>query len=94
MGELLDPGESLDLYAANGEPLPYDGWVELTVNLTGNDNPNLEIQVPFLVSQVPFTQPLLGSNILREMMKGQASSESAPLMLVNLLQKALGVKVE
>lgn len=94
LGELLDPGESLDLYAANGEPLPYDGWVELTVNLTGNDNPNLEIQVPFLVSQVPFTQPLLGSNILREMMKGQASSESAPLMLVNLLQKALGVKVE
>lgn len=46
--DLLDPGEKLDLYAANGQTIPYDGWVELTVNLPGNDNPNLDIQVPSL----------------------------------------------
>ena len=62
--ELLDQGESLNVYAANGQSIPYDGWVELTVNLMGNDNPNLAIQVPFLVSQLSLPQPLLGANVL------------------------------
>lgn len=94
LDELLDPGEDLDLYAANGEPLPYDGWVELMVNLIGNDDPNLTIQVPFLVSQVPFPQPLLGSNVLREMIKGQGSSADIPDTVISLLRTALGVEGE
>lgn len=49
--ELLGDSE-LDLTAANGEPIPYDRWVELTFNLPGNDDPNLAIRVPFLVSSV------------------------------------------
>lgn len=64
--ELLDPGETLDVYAANGHPILYDEWAELTVNLTGNDNPNLAMQVPFLVSHLPLLQPLLGANVLYE----------------------------
>ncbi len=92
--QLLDPGESLDLYAANGQSIPYDGWVELTVNLTGNDNPNLAIQVPFLVSQLPLPQPLLGANVLQEMINGQESSAEAHAMVTSLLRKALGVEEE
>jgi len=92
--ELLGPGEGLDLYVANGEPLPYDGWVELTVNLPGNDNPNFAIQVPFLVSQVQLPQPLLGSNVLREVIDGQEYSADVPATVANLLRKALDVEEE
>lgn len=90
--ELLDPGESLDLYAANGQSIPYDGWVELTINLPGNDNPNLAIQVPFLVSQLPLPQPLLGSNVLDEMINGPRSSADTCAMVISLLRKALGME--
>ncbi len=60
--ELLE-GE-LGVYAVTGHAVRYSGWVELTVNLAGNDNPNLTIQAPFLVSQLPLPQPLLGANVL------------------------------
>lgn len=89
--ELLDPDESLDLYAANGQPVPYDGWVELIVNLPGNANPNFTIQVPFLVSQSHLPQPLLGSNMFVEMINGRQSSADRLAVVISLLQKALSV---
>ena len=95
--ELLDQGESLNVYAANGQSIPYDGWVELTVNLMGNDNPNLAIQVPFLVSQLSLPQPgrtLLGANVLQEMINGQESSTDAHATIIGLLRRALGVEEE
>ena len=90
--ELLDQAESLNVYAANGQSIPYDGWVELKVNLTGNDNPNLAIQVPFLVSQLSLPQPLLGANVLQEIINGQESSTDAQATMIGLLRRALGVE--
>lgn len=48
--ELLD--DELELYAVNGQAVPYDGWVELTVTLAGHEDPNLTVQAPFLVSKL------------------------------------------
>lgn len=62
--EVLNSGQSYSLYAANGQPILYDGWVELMVNLSGNNNPGLVIQVPFLVFLPTLTQPIIGSNVL------------------------------
>uniref|UniRef100_A0A3B3H4P4 Gypsy retrotransposon integrase-like protein 1 n=1 Tax=Oryzias latipes TaxID=8090 RepID=A0A3B3H4P4_ORYLA len=92
--ELLDPGDSLDLVAANGQSIPYDGWVELTVNLMGNENPNLAIQVPFLVSQLPLPQPLLGANVLQAMINLQEYPAEAHAMVFELLRKTLGAEEE
>lgn len=92
LDELLDEGESFRLYAANGQSIPYDGWVELMVNLPGNDNPALAVQVPFLVSQLPLPQPIIGSNVLDEMISGPQSSAETHAMVISLLQKALGVE--
>lgn len=92
--ECLDPGESLDLCAVNGQSVPYDGWMELTVNLPGNDNPNITMQVPFLVSQLPLPQPLLGANVLQEMINSQESVGDTQAMVISLLWKALGVTEE
>lgn len=64
--ELLQPDETLEVFALNGEAIPYDGWVEIIVNIPGNDNPDLAIQVPFLVSQTQVERPLLGYNVIQE----------------------------
>lgn len=90
--ELLET--DLEVYAANGQPIPYDGWVELTVNLTGNDDPNLTVQAPFLVSQLPLPQPLLGANVLEQVIKRQESSGTAVATVVSLLRSAFGMEEE
>ncbi len=50
----------LHVLAVNGDVLPFDGWVEATVNLPGNSDPQLAIQVPFLVGKMALERPLLG----------------------------------
>lgn len=92
LDELLEEGESFRLYAANGQSIPYNGWVELMVNLPGNDDPALAVQVPFLVSQLPLPQPRIGSNVLDEMISGPKSSGETHAVVIGLLQKALGVE--
>lgn len=62
---------ALNLTAANGEPIPYDGWMELTFNLPGNDDPNLAIRVPFLVSCVNLPRLILGFNVIQELILGR-----------------------
>ena len=76
--ELVDV--DLNVYGVTGHAIPYDGWVELTVNLTGNDDPNLTIPAPFLVSQLPMPQPLLGANVIEEILKGQDDATVASLL--------------
>lgn len=43
--ELLDPDESLNLYAANGQKIPYDGWVGRTAECRGRPFGDQEQQV-------------------------------------------------
>lgn len=61
----------LKLLAATGEVIPYDGWIEVIVNLPGNDNPNHSIKVPFLVSCNELLRPLLGFNVIQEIILRQ-----------------------
>lgn len=86
--ELLGDSE-LDLTAANGEPIPYDGWVELTFNLPGNDDPNLAIRVPFLVSCVNLLRPILGFNVIQELILGR---EGGVEVVAQLLREAMQIE--
>lgn len=90
--EIIGEDEELDILAVNGEALPFDGWVALTVNLKGNEDPNLTITVPFLVSSIAVERPLLGINVLEEMIEGQP--EKLIPVLINLLCNALSLSTE
>lgn len=79
----------LDLTAANGEPIPYDGWMDLTFNLPGNDDPNLAIRVPFLVSCVNLPRPILGVNLIHELILGQ---EGGVEVVAQLLREAMQIE--
>lgn len=43
--EIVGRGD-FSVSAVNGDPLPFEGWIELTVNLPGNDDTNLTITFP------------------------------------------------
>ena len=53
---------------ANGTDLPYEGWVELTFNLSENDFEHI-IQVPFLVAKDTLDMPIVGFNVIEEITK-------------------------
>ena len=57
--ELLEGDGKLEVYTVNGDAIPFEGWVAITVNLPGTEDPSLSINVPFLVSHLPLERPLL-----------------------------------
>lgn len=90
--ELLE--EDLGVYAVTGHSIPFNGWVELTVSLARNDDPNLTIQAPLLVGQCPLPQPLVGTNVMGEIIKRKEFSGEAVTMVISLLRSALDIKEE
>ncbi|KAJ8000023.1 hypothetical protein DPEC_G00200510 [Dallia pectoralis] len=46
--ELLGWQDDLKVYAVNGDLIPFDGWAVITVNLLGNEDPSLSINVPLI----------------------------------------------
>lgn len=71
LSEVLD--YDLDVSAITGDEVPYDGWVEVVVNLQGNDDPDLSICVPFLVSRVKLGRPVVGVNVIQVLIRSNAS---------------------
>jgi len=67
MTELLGM-DALDLKAANGTDLPYEGWVELTFNLV-EDNVDHNVNVPFLAAKDSLDMPIVGFNVIEEITK-------------------------
>ena len=70
ISELLDA--ELNLTAANGTKIPYKGWVEFRFRLS---SPESELLVPFLVTEEVLEMPLIGYNVIEEIMKDQTGAE-------------------
>ena len=67
LSELLDT--NLNLTAVNGTKVPYIGWVEVRVKLTppSSDSGQEELLVPFLVTSEKLDCPILGYNVIEEL---------------------------
>ena len=67
LSELLDT--NLNLTAVNGTKVPYIGWVEARVTLTppSSDSDQEELLVPFLVTSEKLDCPILGYNVIEEL---------------------------
>ena len=61
--ELLD--EPLDIRSANQGKMPFEGWVELTFQMSTGSS----IQVPFLVLSGDLSTPIIGFNVIFELLK-------------------------
>lgn len=70
---------------------PYDGWVEVVVNLQGNDDPDLSIRVPFLVSRLELDRPLIGFNVIQVLIRNNESQPKLMSILSALLAGAMEI---
>lgn len=66
--------------AINGQVVPYDGWVELIVTLAVQEDPNLIVKAPFLVSQLSLSQPLVGPNVLGAIIHKESDEEATSVL--------------
>ena len=66
VGELLNV--NLTLTAANGNSIPYKGWVALEFQIGKSKN---TVSVPFLVASDKLELPLLGFNVIEYLIKSQ-----------------------
>ena len=66
--ELLD--EPLQLRTANKKSLPYSGWVEMKFELASGAH----LRVPFLVVDSDIGRPIIGFNVILEILKNKEFS--------------------
>ena len=89
MDELLNDN-GLDLKAANGTEIPYEGWIEVSFKLATSDDKH-GMSVPFLVSKDTVDHPIVGYNVVEEIVKHpvSGSSNNHEQTLVNALSTSL-----
>ena len=70
IGELIDTPD-LNLEAVNGSKIPYIGWSEIDVKLVHphDGQKHDKITVPFLVTKEKLDCPILGYNVIEELVK-------------------------
>ena len=83
ISELID--HTLNLTTATKGNIPYSGWVELQFCLQSGE----KIMVPFLVVESDIDMPIVGFNVISEVMKCNSSFK-----LENILCAALNVSEE
>jgi len=87
--ELLDEG-ILDLSAANGTEMPYEGWIGVKFSLPSSKDS--ELLVPILVSTHPLAKPIIGFNVIEELAQTNMSTDrTVTSKFVNSLGSALDV---
>ncbi|XP_072562291.1 uncharacterized protein [Paramormyrops kingsleyae] len=84
--------KDLSVLTANGTVLPYEGWVGAMVSLPNSSDPNMVIQVPFLVSSVPLNRPLIGFNVVERLILGSEDDVDLIPTLVSLIRSAMGLQ--
>ena len=73
----------LNLRAANGTELPYEGWVGVMFSLRGGKSSPKGLDVPFLVTNETLDLPIIGYNVIAEIAKNSQEEEDS---LINTFQ--------
>ncbi|KAL0150158.1 hypothetical protein M9458_054585 [Cirrhinus mrigala] len=90
---LYDPDtQELEVRDVKNDVIPFHGWVEITLNLLGNEDPRLAIHVPFLVSRIGLERPILGFNVVQEIIRGGENRTQTLFTLANLLSTAMEIE--
>jgi len=77
--ELLEVDNTLDITAANGESMPYIGWVEVTFRLAFDGAPETEIVVPTLVMKdASLARPIIGSSVIGVIVNTELKQSNTP----------------
>ena len=74
--EFLGNESQLNLVTANGSTMPYKGWVELNFRLLKANENYDSITVPFLVTQERIDTPIIGFNVIEELISNQSKDDA------------------
>lgn len=91
LSEIFD-NEELEIQAVNGGVLPFDGWVLIAVSFAGKSALSQSIMVPFLISGITLERPILGFNVLEEVVQDRPT-EFLPA-LTTLLFDSISASVD
>ena len=77
--EILDI--TLELSAANGTAIPFIGWIEVDVVICINDGVAQQIKVPMLVTSQELPEPILGFNVICEVVQNPSQYPTSAISL-------------
>ena len=66
----------MKLVGANGGAIPFEGWIEVEFQLGPDTQSSLPLMVPFLVAKDDLEHPIIGYNVIEEVIKGLIQKES------------------
>lgn len=84
----LIPGQPLEISAANGTKVPFEGWADVALEVKSTNHGHVAIQVPILITQNCLNHPILGSNVISEVIKANKETDTD---ITGLLKEALSV---
>lgn len=76
--------QSLEISAANGTEIPLEGWAEVDLQISSRHHGSITISVPLLISQNCHC-PLLGSNVIAEIIKEHGNTVDVTAILTDSL---------
>lgn len=82
----------LHISAANGSVIPFVRWIEVLLELKSNGHRTFAIHVPMLVRDCCNDNPLLGFNVIEELIRGNSDQPNSTENLTILLSKAMNVR--
>jgi hypothetical protein len=78
----------LEINAANGTAIPCTGWVELEFRLLSSGREETTVMVPFLITSEELNYPIVGYNVIKEIVKCDCVPGGSPRQERNASIKA------
>ncbi len=76
VADVIDAPEKLRLVAANGQIIPYVGWMEVTFDLASNDEETDKLVIPVLVMRgSQLCHPIIGCNVIEQMVNDKGITQ-------------------
>lgn len=76
VADVIDAPERLRLVAANGQNIPYIGWMEVTFDLASNEVETDKLVIPVLVMRgSQLRHPIIGYNVIEQMVNDKGITQ-------------------
>ena len=72
--ELLGQNDNLNLSAANGTSISYTRWIDIFLTFGSERQKSTEISVPFLVTEANIDYPIVGYNVIVEVINNDSDA--------------------
>lgn len=79
VSEIIDASDTLQIVAANGQGIPYVGWIEVTFRLPGENSDSSDSIIPILVTKGKhLSHPIIGYNAIELIVTNHSGESTDP----------------